>query len=54
MRNLVGEKEERNEILVSWLKKRSLQGERGGKKRRFDAQIHDSFNSKMQYQIKYF
>ena len=29
-------------------------GEREGKKRRTAAQVHDSFNSKMQYQIKYF
>ena len=28
--------------------------EREGKKRRTAAQVHDSFNSKMQYQIKYF
>ena len=28
--------------------------EREGKKRRAAAQVHDSFNSKMQYQIKYF
>ena len=27
---------------------------REGKKRRTAAQVHDSFNSKMQYQIKYF
>ena len=27
--------------------------EREGKKRRTAAQVHDSFNSKMQYQIKY-
>ena len=29
-------------------------GEREGKKRRTAAQVHDSFNSKMQCQIKYF
>ena len=28
--------------------------EREGKKRRTAAQVHDSFNSKMQYEIKYF
>ena len=28
--------------------------EREGKKRRTAAQVHDSFNSKMQYQTKYF
>ena len=28
--------------------------ERGGKKRRTAAQVHESFNSKMQCQIKYF
>ena len=29
-------------------------GEREGKKRRTAAQVHDSFNSKIQCQIKYF
>ena len=28
--------------------------EKEGKKRRTAAQVHDSFNSKMKYQIKYF
>ena len=39
---------------MAWHKTRSLQGERDGKKRRTAAQVHDSFNSKMQCQIKYF
>ena len=33
---------------------REREREREGKKRRTAAQVHDSFNSKMQYQIKYF
>ena len=35
-------------------REREREREREGKKRRTAAQVHDSFNSKMQCQIKYF
>ena len=54
-KKLSGEKRRKKpNCSVAWHKNRSLQGERVGKKRRIAAQVHDSFNSKMQYQMKYF
>ena len=52
MRILARKKKKRNKTMVAWQKKRSVQGDREGKKRRTAVQVHDSFNSKMQCQIK--
>ena len=42
----MGEKRRKEQTLVAWQKKRGLQGERGGKKRRIAAQVNTaSFTS---------